>query len=289
MKKRNVFFYFVFLLAVTTVFPQDFSKLRLVLETYQNNNESYVDCLIDYGFSKDQIKSWRFTTQQLKMYFSVLLPEIEKGDKVFSTNIGSLKAINDVTKELSNSEYEKLMSFISDVEIVAGEMRDERLAVIDKKLVENTNGLKIYGYNLTYDGNGNTGGTVPIDETLYRSGTLIQLKDGKTMSRDGYKFMGWSFDKDATSWLSSAKINISHDTTVYAVWAEDNPQKIKAQEPAQVTKKTAPQSVGYTVYIGKSGTKYHTANCRTLQNGGSAIDVNTAKNRGYSACKICNP
>jgi hypothetical protein len=262
-----------------------------VIENYRQNKELYISTLIDYGFSDAQIRSWQFTQQQVDIYFPLLLSQIQKGDKVFSTNINSLKAINDVTHELSSNEYGRLMSFITDIEIVAAQMRDERVAVLDKKVISNRNGLKIMGYNITYDGNGNTGGVVPVDETLYPIHSEIQLDDGKGMIKEGFKFMGWSYEQNTNSWLSNQKINISHDVTVYAVWIDINTSNKppSTQEVQQKPKTEIQQSVGYTVYIGRSGTKYHRANCRTLRNGSTAIGVNVAESRGYTACKICNP
>jgi hypothetical protein len=219
------------------------------------------------------------------------LSQIRKGDKIFSTNISSLKAINDVTHELSSNEYDKLMTFIRDIETVAAQMRDEVVEVLNKKVISNSNGLIIMGYNITYDGNGNTGGVVPVDETLYRGGSLVQLDDGKGMIKEGFKFMGWSENKEASSWLSSNKMNIQRDTTFYAVWIDLDTlnQQAAAQAIQQKQNTERNQNVGYTVYIGRSGTKYHRANCRTLRNGSTAIGVNVAKSRGYAACKICNP
>lgn len=44
-----------------------------------------------------------------------------------------------------------------------------------------------------------------------------------------------------------------------------------------------------TVYVTKSGKKYHNENCRYLTNGTVAIDLSEAANRGYSPCKVCKP
>ena len=44
-----------------------------------------------------------------------------------------------------------------------------------------------------------------------------------------------------------------------------------------------------TVYIGKTGTKYHRQGCRTLKGNGSPISLSEAKAQGREACKICKP
>lgn len=44
-----------------------------------------------------------------------------------------------------------------------------------------------------------------------------------------------------------------------------------------------------TVYVTKSGKKYHLAGCRELKKGSTAISLKDAKAQGYTPCKICNP
>lgn len=44
-----------------------------------------------------------------------------------------------------------------------------------------------------------------------------------------------------------------------------------------------------TVYITKTGAKYHTGSCRYLSHSKIAIDLAAALDRGYEACKICRP
>lgn len=162
---------------------------------------------------------------------------------------------------------------------------------MEKKIISRDNNLIIYGFNITYNGNGNTGGTVPVDENLYRSGTLVELKDGSNLEKNGYRFMGWSENIESSSWISSSKINISRDITLYAVWIDLETLNQRAANDIIQQRQNAErnQNIGYTVYIGQSGSKYHNANCRTLRGGKISIGINNARNRGYTACKICNP
>jgi len=44
-----------------------------------------------------------------------------------------------------------------------------------------------------------------------------------------------------------------------------------------------------TVFITKTGEKYHTNDCRHLSNSRSSIELNEALNKGYEACKVCRP
>lgn len=42
-----------------------------------------------------------------------------------------------------------------------------------------------------------------------------------------------------------------------------------------------------TVYVTKSGKKYHKANCRSLSKSSIAISLADAKAKGYQPCKVC--
>ena len=44
-----------------------------------------------------------------------------------------------------------------------------------------------------------------------------------------------------------------------------------------------------TVYITKTGKKYHKSNCTYLRKSKIKISLKEAKSKGYTACKICNP
>lgn len=44
-----------------------------------------------------------------------------------------------------------------------------------------------------------------------------------------------------------------------------------------------------TVYITKTGTKYHRAGCRYLRRSSIPISLEEAKARGYTPCSVCNP
>lgn len=48
-------------------------------------------------------------------------------------------------------------------------------------------------------------------------------------------------------------------------------------------------SFAQTVYVTKSGKKYHTAECRYTNNNSTALSLSDAINKGYEACKICKP
>ncbi len=49
------------------------------------------------------------------------------------------------------------------------------------------------------------------------------------------------------------------------------------------------QSKDVTVYITKTGEKYHRDDCRYLRQSKISISKNDAIRQGYTACKVCKP
>lgn len=60
-----------------------------------------------------------------------------------------------------------------------------------------------------------------------------------------------------------------------------------SQPQAQQAVSAQPQTV--TVYITKSGQKYHRDGCSSLQHSKIAISLDEAKRKGYEPCKNCRP
>ncbi len=44
-----------------------------------------------------------------------------------------------------------------------------------------------------------------------------------------------------------------------------------------------------TVYVTKTGTKYHASSCRYLSQSKIPMALELAKQNGYGACKVCKP
>jgi hypothetical protein len=44
-----------------------------------------------------------------------------------------------------------------------------------------------------------------------------------------------------------------------------------------------------TVYITRTGSKYHTAGCRYLRRSSISVDLKTALSQGYGPCSVCRP
>lgn len=59
-----------------------------------------------------------------------------------------------------------------------------------------------------------------------------------------------------------------------------------ASQPATQTQQ---DSKTQTVYITRTGKKYHRDGCRYLAASKTAISLKDAKAKGYTACKVCKP
>ncbi|MGD0622701.1 MAG: InlB B-repeat-containing protein [Thermacetogeniaceae bacterium] len=75
-------------------------------------------------------------------------------------------------------------------------------------------------FTVTYYGNGNTGGSLPIDKTAYTAGAQVTVKDAGNMVRTNYTFIGWNTQEDdsGTNYKAGATFYIEADTMLYAVW-----------------------------------------------------------------------
>ncbi|MBU5669922.1 InlB B-repeat-containing protein [Peptoniphilus sp. MSJ-1] len=108
---------------------------------------------------------------------------------------------------------------------------------------------------MTYDGNGNTEGTVP-EALSYDVGTEITLAGGRDLKKNNYVLKAWKI-RDKT-YAPGEKFTIKENTTATAVWEEDfhnvsfntdggtyiEPQKVK--HGGTITPVTSPTKEGYT-------------------------------------------
>ncbi len=83
-------------------------------------------------------------------------------------------------------------------------------------------------YRVTYSGNGNTGGTVPVDPTLYNPGQpVVVLGNTGGLDRTGYAFRGWNTRADGTGspYLEGETFPIDppSDVVLYASWSPVTP------------------------------------------------------------------
>ena len=76
-------------------------------------------------------------------------------------------------------------------------------------------------FTVTYNGNGQTGGTAPTDSTAYASGATVAVAGQNGLSRTGYTFGGWGSGGGvgpSTTYQPGQTFTISGNTTLTAVW-----------------------------------------------------------------------
>ncbi|MCL2085982.1 MAG: InlB B-repeat-containing protein [Oscillospiraceae bacterium] len=84
--------------------------------------------------------------------------------------------------------------------------------------------MEIAKFNVTYNGNGNTGGNAPIDSNEYFEGEKALVLGQNTLSKTNHRFTGWntSSSGDGTAYLPGAEFEITDtDITLYAQWEEE--------------------------------------------------------------------
>jgi uncharacterized protein (TIGR02145 family)/uncharacterized repeat protein (TIGR02543 family) len=74
-------------------------------------------------------------------------------------------------------------------------------------------------YTITYNGNSNTGGSVPTATTA-DSGSSVTLSNQGTMARTGYNFDGWNTSSagTGTNYAAGASYTVTGNVTLYAKW-----------------------------------------------------------------------
>ena len=85
-------------------------------------------------------------------------------------------------------------------------------------------------FSVTYDGNGNTGGSVPSDDTEYHAGDTVTVKTNSGgLVKTGYAFSGWNTDPDGKGTAFTADetfLMLIDDVTLYACWKGFQTEKI---------------------------------------------------------------
>ncbi|MDW7676571.1 MAG: InlB B-repeat-containing protein [Bacillota bacterium] len=78
-------------------------------------------------------------------------------------------------------------------------------------------------YTVTYDGNGNTSGTAPIDlNSPYAVDATVTVLGNSNLAKTGFTFAGWNTksDGEGTAYKAGDTFIITANTTLYAVWNE---------------------------------------------------------------------
>jgi autotransporter-associated beta strand protein len=72
-------------------------------------------------------------------------------------------------------------------------------------------------FSVTYNGNGNTGGSVPVDANAYTNNAIVTVLGAGTLTKGDFSFGGWSVPAGPT-YAPGNTFQITTNTTLYAVW-----------------------------------------------------------------------
>ena len=119
------------------------------------------------------------------------------------------------------------------------------------------------GFTVTYNGNGATGGSVPVDSDLYYQGGSVPVAvNTGNLVRSGYSFLGWATSSGATSptyTVSGSSVSPStftmpsNNVVLYAVWGTV-PQFTVSYSGNGHTSGSAPTDSNSPYYSGSSVT-----------------------------------
>jgi uncharacterized repeat protein (TIGR02543 family) len=85
-------------------------------------------------------------------------------------------------------------------------------------------------FTVTYDGNGATSGSVPVDPNHYLTGALVTVASNSgTLTRDGYSFLGWntvSTETSATHKPGDTLAMAASNLKFFAVWTQQTTYRV---------------------------------------------------------------
>ena len=90
--------------------------------------------------------------------------------------------------------------------------------------IDATLDLQSSGYGVIYNGNGSTGGTVPVDGNSYATGATVTVLGAGTLSRTGYAFNGWNTVANGSGARYDAGNTYTMGTASIAFYAQWTPQ-----------------------------------------------------------------
>lgn len=110
-------------------------------------------------------------------------------------------------------------------------------------------GCESESYNIIYNGNGNTQGEAPIDETLYTPGSTATILDNTgELAKEGFIFAGWNSHADGTGtdYEPDSQVTMNGNRLLHAKWITDSSAPSYARLVAVRLKPTEVSSPGVT-------------------------------------------
>ncbi len=128
------------------------------------------------------------------------------------------------------------------------------------------------GYTVTYQGNGNSVGSVPVDANAYNEGDIVTVLDntGRLVKR-GYKFTGWI--NGNTSYLPGDTFTIYNDVTLRARWMLLDNGGSSSSTNDKTTKSSEERAKYKASIIGENGRTFTQEVAIDESTGNAVIDI----------------
>ncbi|MEI6092538.1 MAG: InlB B-repeat-containing protein [bacterium] len=124
-------------------------------------------------------------------------------------------------------------------------------------------------YTVHYNGNGNTGGSVPVDSNNYNDGATVTVKPLADLVHTGYTFANWNTAADGTgiSYSPDSTFQIaSANVTLYARWTSNITNNTDPVEPDTRIAITITTKNGQDVTLAKAPLLYNKQHVMTIDN-----------------------
>jgi len=135
-----------------------------------------------------------------------------------ATGTSATTSLTDITFTPSSSMTKAVLVFTCTNATSAGSSHG---AGINSITLTGTKAGETVTYTVTYDANGATSGTVPVDETEYEANAQVTVK-GNTgdLAKSNFEFDGWNTKADGSgdSYNAGGTFSITGNTTLYAKW-----------------------------------------------------------------------
>jgi hypothetical protein len=173
-----------------------------------------------------------------------------------------------------------------DYELTAG-------AIGDLHLTANWQKDPSINFHITYDGNGHTEGTAPVDMNIYLIDDEATIAGKGDLAKTGWTFLGWSTVPTATAtdfaenddlvlYSAGDELTMTEELTLYAIWDEDETTPTPPTDPEKPDKPSKPENPGTT-----DPTKPGNGNGENTDNGNNGAGIvdsssNNSTNGGNS-------
>lgn len=166
--------------------------------------------------------------------------------KTGSTAISATYTMHNSNKEVVISFNNPLKNSTKYSVIVSDKIPSEDAAYsnVEAKTFEFTTDIK--RYTITFNGNGNTSGTIPTVKETFVKGESYTIPTSSDVIKTGYCFAGWNTKQDGSgnSYKAGEKLTVSEsDIVLYAQWSLYNGGMGTSSDPYQIAEATALDNV----------------------------------------------